>query len=63
MKKTKAKLYFGPGEFHWRLVEFPNEKELCEFLDQLFTVGYGYAEISKKLYVNMANIHYVEIED
>lgn len=57
----RAKLHFVADD--WINVEFPNEKELCEFLDQLFTSGYGYAEISKKLYVNLANVNYIEIEE
>jgi len=65
-KKTKTKpieatLHFAHN--HMLPIEFKDEKECDEFLDSLFTTSYGYAEINKKLYVNMSRINYVTFED
>lgn len=60
--KLKVRLHFGPNLDYINFT-FDNQKECDEFLDQLFQGGYGYAELSKKLYVNMANINYLTFEE
>lgn len=58
----KAKLFFEADANQYLPIEFKDQKDCDEFLDALFMTSYGYAEISKKLYVNMSRINYVTFD-